>query len=129
METAVRDGHDGRGAGPMRGLRITPGGGTADFSALVEKAVRDAARYARTVPPRRAHRVEMERASLEAFAPPRYYITRSGSPARPWWLERVSLGTAVAVGAFRTHAEAMAAAEQWVRDDYACTLPRLRGRA
>lgn len=103
----------------MRGVRVTPGEGPADFSALVQKAVMDAARYARTVPPRRAHRTEMEWASLEAFAPARYYITRAGSLARPWLLERVSLGKAESIAAFRTHAEAIAEAERWVRDDYA----------
>lgn len=114
----------------MRG-RLVTGGNAAPFRLAdrVEKAVTDIARYSRPAFARSAHRTEMEWASLEAFAPPRYYVTRSGMPARPWRLERVSLGKAVAVAAFRTHAEAMAEAEQWVRDDYACTLPRLRGRA
>ncbi len=104
----------------MRG-RLVTGGNAAPFlfADLVEKAVMDAARYSRTVLPRNSHRVEMEWASLEAFAPPRYYITRAGSLARPWWLERVSLGKAEGIAEFRTHAEAIAEAEQWVRDDYA----------
>lgn len=116
----------------MRG-RLVSGENAAPFrfADLVDKAVRDAARYARTIPPRIAHRTEMERASLEAFAPPRYYITRSGSDARPWWLERVSLGKAVGIAEFRTHAEAIAEAEQWVRDDNAHHVQRLSrgGRA
>lgn len=97
------------------------GGNSAPFRRAyrVEKAVTDIARYSRPAFSRSAHRTEMEWASLEAFAPPRYYITRSGMPARPWRLERVSLGKAEPVTAFRTHAEAIAEAEQWVRDDYA----------
>lgn len=112
----------------MSGIRITPFVRPDDFSALVDKAVRDTVRYSSTVRPRNAHRAEMERASLEAFAPPRYYITRSGSDARPWWLERVSLGKAEGIAEFRTHAEAIAEAEQWVRDDYARHVRRLHGR-
>lgn len=104
----------------MRG-RLVSGENAAPFrfADLVDKAVRDAVRYSSTVRPRNAHRTEMEWASLEAGASPRYYITRSGSDARPWWLERVSLGKAEGIAEFRTHAEAIAEAEQWVRDDNA----------
>ena len=125
----------------MRG-RLVTGGNAAPFrlegkwwrfvaADRVEKAVTDLARYSRPAFARSAHRTEMEWASLEAFAPPRYYVTRSGMPARPWRLERVSLGKAEAVAAFRTHAEAIAEAERWVRDDYAGRrrLRRLSDRA
>lgn len=108
----------------MRG-RLVSGENAAPFrfADLVDKAVRDTVRYSSTVRPRSAHRSKMEWDSLVAFAPPRYYITRSGSDARPWWLERVSLGKAEGIAGFRTHAEAVAEADKWVSYDAAPPRP------